>query len=353
MLELPSRGKGREESLLNFARELRNIQSQIDFKVSARGWCYQLEQFGLITKAQFDRVENIINHDLRAKGYLPIDFVAAEESRKFSGVETPHTETPSEFMKRFLEETLTCEDYYTPDWWEGEEFYIQMVVEKIDLKSLFEPVCRDYHIPIATSKGWSSMLQRAEYARRFKEAEDMGLKCVLLYCGDHDPDGLRISEALRANLDDLAFIRWRDGERGYDPADLKIERFGLNYDFIIANNLSWIENLITGAKQPCPICGKPKSLADPHHPNHHLPYVQDYLRDIGERKCEANALVVAPTQGRELCRETIEKYLGQGAIGRFQDKWQIVSNEMESLREKTGLRDSVEEAIKMIGDEEE
>jgi len=56
-----------------------------------------------------------------------------------------------------------------------------MLVEKIDLKSLFGPVCWDYHIPIATSKGWSSMLQRAEYARRFKQAENMGLKCVTGY----------------------------------------------------------------------------------------------------------------------------------------------------------------------------
>jgi len=63
MLKLPTRGKNREDSLYNFAQELINIQSQIDFKVSARGWCYQLEQIGLVTKAQFDRVESLINRD--------------------------------------------------------------------------------------------------------------------------------------------------------------------------------------------------------------------------------------------------------------------------------------------------
>ncbi len=344
LLELPSRGKGRESNLLNFAQELVNIQSQIDFKVSSRGWCYQLEQFGLITKAGFDRVENLINHDCRAKGYLPIDFVAEEESRKFSGVEVPVLDSPAEFMKRFLEETLECERYYTPDWWEGEDYYIQMLVEKIDLKSLFEPVCQDYHIPIATSKGWSSMLQRAEYARRFKEAEDMGLKCVLLYCGDHDPDGLRISEFLRKNLDDLMFIRWLDEVEGYDPINLEIDRFGLNYDFIEANHLSWIDNLITGSK---------KDLASPSHPNHFMDYVQSYLRDIGVRKCEANALVVTPTQGRLLCREAIEKYVGQDAVGRFSERRQRIADKMESIRDKAGLKDSVQQAIKMIEDEKE
>lgn len=340
-VKLPTRGKGRDIEIAEFADELQNIQRQIDFKVSARGWCYQLEQFGLITKAEFDKVENLINKECRQKGYLPIDFVAEEESRKFSGVEFPSTDSPLEYIKSFLEGALTAERFYTPDWWEGEEYYIQMVVEKIDLKSLFEPVCAAYHIPIATSKGWSSMLQRAEYARRFKEAEDNGLRCVLLYCGDHDPDGLRISEFLRSNLSDLKNIIWQDGEEGYDPIDLIIDRFGLNYDFIIANELSWIENLITGSG---------KNLASPSHPNYYMGYVQDYLTKVGERKCEANALVVAPRQGRALCRAAIENYLGDDSLKRFESRKLVVAREINKLREETGVKASIEAALKVIGD---
>jgi hypothetical protein len=341
MLELPTRGKGRLRSVLEFAQELQKIQSQLDFKVSARGWCYQLEQFGLITKAEFDKVENLINKECRQRGYLPIDFVAEEEARKFSGVEIPEGLSPLDFIKNFLDDVLIAERYYTPDWWTEEEYYIQMVVEKIDLKSLFEPVCKEYHIPIATSKGWSSMLQRAEYARRFREAEDKGLKCVLLYCGDHDPDGLRISEFLRSNLDDLRFVVWGDGTDGYDPYNLIIDRFGLNYDFIIENNLSWVENLITGSG---------KNLASPGHPNHYMDYVQRYLQEVGARKCEANSLVVAPVQGRDLCRETIVKYLGEDAIGRFQERWQAIKDEMDKLRDNAGLDEAIQNAIDIIGE---
>jgi len=343
MLKLPTRGKNREDNILAFADELTRIQSQIDFKISARGWCYQLEQFGLITKAEFSKVERLINKECRQKGYLPIDFVAEEESRKFSGVETPVELSPSEFIKSFLNDVLIAERYYTPDWWEGEDYYIQMVVEKVDLKSLFIPVCEECHIPIATSKGWSSMLQRAEYARRFKEAEDKGLRCVLLYCGDHDPDGLRISEFLRSNLDDLKNTVWGDGVEGYDPTDLTISRFGLNYDFIIANNLSWINNLITGSG---------KNLASPSHPNHYMSYVQDYLAQIGERKCEANALVTAPVQGRLLCRQEIERYLGRDATQRFKSRWLAISKEISKLREDTGVKASVKEAIRIINNNE-
>lgn len=335
-LALPVRGRGREEQMRAFAKQLTDIQSQLDFKISARGWCYQLEQFGLITKAEFDVVENLINHGCREKGYLPIDFVAEEEARKFSGVEIPQTLTPLEFIRRFLEDALKAEDYYTPNWWEGEEYYIQMVVEKIDLKSLFEPICSIYHIPIATARGWSSMLQRGEYARRFQEAEDKGLKCVLLYCGDHDPDGLRISDFLRKNLHDIEYVTWLDGTFGYDPDGLEILRFGLNLDFIEANDLTWIDNLITSSG---------KNLADPSHPNHYMEYVQNYLRDIGERKCEANALVVIPARARQLCKDTIEKYLGEGASDRFTKRWQAIADNMEQLRDGTGVRIAVEKAL--------
>jgi len=186
MIKLPSRGRNREGEMLEFANGLKEISQQIGFKVSARGWCYILEQDGLITKAEFSLVENLINNGCRRDGTLPIDFVTEEESRKFSGVETPDEESPVAYMGRYLHAALKAERYYTPDWWKGEECYIQMVVEKIDLKTLFKPICEEYHIPIATSKGWSSMLQRGEYARRFKEAEEMRLDCILLYCGDHD-----------------------------------------------------------------------------------------------------------------------------------------------------------------------
>lgn len=100
---------------------------------------------------------------------------------------------------------------------------------QIDLKTLFKELCRALHIPIATSKGWSSILQRAEYAKRYLDAEKQGLKCVLLYCGDHDPDGLRISDFLRGNLEDLKNVVWSDETKGYDPHDLIIDRFGLNH----------------------------------------------------------------------------------------------------------------------------
>jgi len=326
------------ERLKEFAVKLQELSDKIGFKVSARGWCYQLEVERLINKDEFDKVENWINA-CRKKGILPIDFTAEEEGRQFSGVEYKSWGTPVQTMESYLKAVLEAEDYYTPDWWENEEYYIQMLVEKIDLKTLFEPVCRRFHIPIATSKGWSSMLQRAVYAKRFKQAEDKGLKVVLLYCGDHDPDGLRISDFIMKNLEDIKDITWEDGTEGYDPAGLKIVRFGLNSDFIEEHHITWIDNLITGSG---------KNLASANHKNNALKYVKDYIKTYGVKKCEANAIVPMPKIARELVEEAIKEFVGEDAEDRFQEKRDAVKEVLDEFRERTGINESVKVALKII-----
>lgn len=332
-----------QRRLEEFVDFIQKISEQIGFKVSARGWGYILEQHGMITKDQFDKVEGVINR-CRREGLLPVDFVAEEAARAFSNIEEPTTDSYAEHVGSWVNACLETDRYFTPDWWDGERYYVQMVVEKIDLVTLFKPICAKYHIPIANAKGWSSILQRAEYCRRFKEAEARGLRCVLLYCGDHDPDGLRISDTLRGNLEDVRRIHWTDGERGYNPSGLEIVRFGLDYDFIIKNKLTWIDNLITGSG---------KDLGDAGHPNHDLPYVQNYLDTVGRRKCEANSIVVIPEMGRELCEKSIQKFLGKDAEKRFKNKRKKVKEDIDELLAASGAGSSIREAIEQLNNYEE
>lgn len=333
-MEFQLKKKYKKAELEDFARQIMNISDQIGFKVSSRGWCYILEQYRLINKDQFDKVDTLINN-CRRYGYLPIDFVAEESSRQFKGVEHADEGNVVKTFGDYLRGAMNSGEYFTPDWWEGEEYYIQLVVEKVDLVTLFQPVCEEYHIPLANSKGWSSMLQRAEYAHRFKLAQDKGLQCVLLYCGDHDPDGLRISEFIQKNLYDLKDIVWDNGEDGFDPEGLIIERFGLNYDFIQKNKLTWIDNLVTQGGELAKlvngkiVAGKKSKgkFAGEDHQNFKLPYLQNYLKKYGVRKCEANAIVTQPESARQLVREAIERYLGKGAKKRFQGKRDAIKEE--------------------------
>ncbi len=330
---------------LEFVEFLKEQQATIGFPVSARGWCYLMEQKNYVDKSQFDKIEEVINR-CRKEGLLPVDFVAEEDARAFAGLEKTSRETMKELLSQRLSAVLYGHWYYTPDWLEGETYYIQVLVEKVDLKTMFKPVCGDYHIPIANAKGWQSILQRAEYARRFQEAEREGLKCVLLYAGDFDPDGLRISSAMRKNLEQLKDISWADGEEGYDPEGLIIERVALNYDFIQQQNYTWIDNLITGSKKKP---DKAESLADPRHTNFNLPYVQDYLQRFGERKCESNVMVTTPDIARQLLRTAIEKYLVD-AVTRFKAKQQVIKEQYQEELEGLGIVEiaDLEKAIEYL-----
>jgi hypothetical protein len=147
--------------------------------------------------------------------------------------------------------------------------------------------------------------------RRFAEWQAKGKQWTLLYGGDHDIHGLRISNALRSNLEEVlpAFRRMYPEFRDFNLDDVIIERFGLDADFIRRERLSWTNNLITGSGE---------DLGDPSHPKHNDHDVQEYIRRFGKRKLEADALVTRPAAGRRLCEQAILKYVNLGGIAKFE-----------------------------------
>jgi hypothetical protein len=180
-----------------------------------------------------------------------------------------------------------------------------MAVEKVDLRELFRKICAEYHVPIWNTSGWSDINSRQIFLKRFRGHAKKERRCVLLYCGDHDPAGIRISGRLYANLQQLA------GALGWFPDhdQLIVDRFGLNIDFIEAYNLTWIDGLETGSGM---------DLEDEDHQDNKKAYVQDYIQQYGARKVEANALVAHYEAGRQLCRDAIEQYIDQDGIKRYE-----------------------------------
>ena len=319
MIVFPKRRRGRQtaaakaryqEELDAFCAAIRQIDSTLDFKVSSRGWCYILEEHGL-GKGDFDAAQRLIN-DCRKSGALPIDICAVDEGRAAKNLEFIDADDPEGEAEGIVDQVEDAYLNYHPfSFWEDQDFYLEMMVEKIDLKTLFAPICSRFRIPLANAKGWSDINGRAAMMERFRIWEERGNRCVLLYCGDFDPGGLNISDFLTPNLADLSdAVGWR-------PDNLTIDRFGLNFDFIEENNLTWIDNLETSSG------GR---LDNPKHPDHYKPYVQSYLAQYGARKVEANALVVRPEAGRKLCRQAILKYVSEDAPQSYRDKLESHQN---------------------------
>jgi hypothetical protein len=315
------RGRPTEETKTKYAAEVKvfcsrilEIHQTMDFRVGVRGWCYILEARWGLLKGEFPACEKLIT-DCRKSGDLPYDICDEDASRKTICLEEIDDEDDPERQAENWVDWLL--NYAHLKWkpvsfWHGLNVYIEVAVEKLDLRNLFEPVCKELHVPITNFKGWYDVNQRAAMMRRFKYHESMGRQCFLLTCTDHDPGGLIIHDFIRENFEEMAHAYSdAEGPIDWDPKNLKIIRFGLNKDFIDRHNLSWIPNLETSSG---------KRLDDPNHKDHGSDYVQNYIREFGVRKCEANALVVVPQMGRQLVRDAIMQHLPEHALHQYQNR---------------------------------
>jgi len=162
VMEIPRRKKGRQSkdaeskfnsNLKSFCDEIMQIDSRLDFKVSSRGWCYLLEDYGLL-KSEFDFAQKLINQ-CRKGGLLPLNICKEDDNRTFNCIESVDTNTPEDEAESWISYILDSawQQYNGVSFWDDQKYYVQMMVEKIDLVSLFEPICRKYKIPIANGKG--------------------------------------------------------------------------------------------------------------------------------------------------------------------------------------------------------
>ncbi len=70
--------------------------------------------------------------------------------------------------------------------------------------------------------------------------------------------------------------------------------------------------------------------------DHRKPYVQNYIREFGVRKCEANALVAAPQAGRQLCRNSILQHIPSEAVRTYNRKLTSARTQLQQA-----LRDAI------------
>jgi hypothetical protein len=298
----PERVAQYEVRVKEWCRRLLEIMPRLDFNPGSRGWYYIMESHGL-SKGAFDNAEKLIAR-CRKDGLLPLDFCGDDDgARAFIGIENLDDPDPEEAARDWVEYVRLAHEKYDPvSFWDHQDHYVEVLVEKIGLRNLFAPVCAKYHVPLGNSKGSWSIWHRVKMLERFAARQAEGKDCVLLYCGDHDVHGLRISRALRANLEDVlpAFKATYPDHEDFDLDDVEIERFGLDADFIEAQGLTWTEGLITGSGL---------DLGDPSHRKNGDHDVQDYIARFGERKVEADALVTRPDAGRQLCEDAILRYI--------------------------------------------
>jgi hypothetical protein len=316
--ELPRIGRGRvsdarrrefQEQVAEVVTWMSAYVDRLGFAPVARSWLYAMESARIITKGEFQMAGKWLA-DQRKDGLIPLELVGADTTRSLEGHDDHDGEaTPREYINRQLRIALDeAATYWPTSYWKHQQHFPILWTEKRDLVKLFEP-----ELPKAVrrfaSKGQADVNSRAALIRECQWAQENDLLPLILYCGDHDPMGLQISNAIVENLRPLA--RVMDWEWELDDMERcgRIVRFGLNADFINSAGLLWIDGLETSSGE---------DLADPKHKQHRFPYVQSYLKQHGARKVEANALIANPTAARALIREELWNWLSHAGDKQWQ-----------------------------------
>jgi hypothetical protein len=76
--------------------------------------------------------------------------------------------------------------------WEGQDFYVELWVEKDALAGVLAPLASEYHVTMMVNRGYSSQSAMYESAQRFIQDDEQTQSSkdpVLLYLGDFDPSG--------------------------------------------------------------------------------------------------------------------------------------------------------------------
>jgi hypothetical protein len=324
------------KQLKTFVGFINELSDGIGFKISSRGWGYILEQRGLINKDQFDKVEGVINR-CRREGLLPVDFVAEEAARAFSNIEIPHEGHACTHVRvgrgRPLLRGLLHAGLVG-----GREVLHPDGRREDRPRDPLRAGLRAVSHPHRQRKGWSSILQRAEYCRRFAAAERGGCaaSCSTAATTTRTGCGSRRRSARTSRT--CRGSGGRTATTGTTPSRLRSSvrpRARLH----LKNKLTWIDNLITGSG---------KDLGSPSHPNYGLPYLTRYLQTVGRRKCEANSIVIVPEMGRRLCEQAVLGFLGTDAEERFSAKTEAVRAEIEAVLDRTGAGKLVQRAVKAL-----
>lgn len=182
-----------------------------NYPMTVRQVYYQLVSRQVLenNKSEYQRLSNALVY-ARQEGIIPWDWI---EDR----IRRPKVISYWDNLQDFLE---TVRNSYRKSPWEGQNYYVEVWLEKDALSGIFEEILSYYRIILNVGRGydgWSSIYLASQ---RLGSGEN----CVILYFGDFDPSG---EDMVRSLEERLAFFNCR-------PLILKS---ALTFDDILKYNL--------------------------------------------------------------------------------------------------------------------
>jgi hypothetical protein len=175
------------------------------------------------------------------------------------------------------------------DMWENQENRVFIIVEKEALMSVFEPVAREFDVPLLAARGYPSASVMRDFAESEMKMRDQHM--VVLHFGDHDPSGIDMTRDIEDRLTEL----------GVNEYDWELDRLALNLDQV-------------HSQKPPP---NPAKTTDVRF--------RGYKKKFGTKSWELDAL--HPAFLTKLAEKSIRRYIDA-------DAWQEREDEIEGIRER-------------------
>ncbi len=195
--------------IITHARIIIDDYEQQGYNLTLRQLYYQFVARGLIenTQRSYKRIGSIIN-DGRLAGLIDWDAIE-DRTRNLQG--NAHWDSPAQRIEY-------ASRAYQINKWEGQDFRVEVWVEKEALIGVVESACRELDIDYFACRGYVSQSELYLAGKRAKRRIDMGIIPVILHLGDHDPSGIDMT---RDNTERMVTFA--------DP-NVVVERIALNMD---------------------------------------------------------------------------------------------------------------------------
>lgn len=190
-----------------------SIAGEYDGNLTVRQLYYQLVARGYIPNSQesYKRLVSILT-EARLSGDFPFEWLLdrTREARtgRFIGDQT----TVSSALDNAARELRQSpEAWLWRDRWLGQRTYVSVWVEKEALAGVFEGPCEELGVAWFVLRGYSSLSALSQWVDNAAAAYQSGLssieECIILYFGDHDPDGWEIPRSAERNVEAIAEVR--------------------------------------------------------------------------------------------------------------------------------------------------
>lgn len=190
--------------------------------LTLRGLHYRLVARGMTNTLQhYKRVVSAMK-EARWEGTVSFD-TFSDHDRQMLG-ETPYEETTLESkVDRAKIQIRLWMHNYSKNYWENQEYYPEVFIEKKALQGVFQPVCERFNVTLGACKGYPSLTFLHETSLRLRYAGDTH-EPIILYFGDYDPSGEDIPRSIEENLSRMGI-------------DIEVRRIALMEDQVIKWNL--------------------------------------------------------------------------------------------------------------------